>query len=359
MVHRNTDIIELPRIETIETHASGEPFRLVVNGLPKDIPGRTLLEKRSYLQLNHDGIRLTLMREPRGHYDMFGGFLMDPIDSKADFGVLFCNPSGYTDQCGHGMIATVTAALSMHMLPEDQYKLKPELTTVVLETTVGLVNTEACWNGSRVEFVRFTNTPVYILYENISVETSIGQINGDIVFNGAFNFFAELSSKDIQINPSNAPILLSLGFEIKKEIQKMGLEISSKDFPQIKGIHGVNMAIVNTDKDMMDETDKNQNSILVMGLKQIDRSACGSGTAGRAGQLFLKGKLSKENVFVNESIIGSRFKARIVQSDIKVNNKEYNACIVQIEGHANVLGTANWFIDPADTIAAEGFVISR
>lgn len=349
-------------LTTIETHTCGEPFRILTNGLPLKIPGTTLLDKRNHIQKHYDYIRMTLMREPRGHYDMFGGFLLDPVDKSidADASMIFVNPDGYTDQCGHGIISVVTTLTQQGWIDRSKYKMKPELMRITLETTVGAIVTEACWNGRKVEFVRFRNTPVFILYQGIKVNTSIGEVTGDIVFNGAFNIFVEVDESALMIKPENANAIMNLGFEIKKEIKKRNdLEIVNKDFPQIRNLHGVDVINTYKKKDVSDETEPNQRSCLVLGVKQVDRSPCGSGTAGRASQLYLKGLLSVDNTFVNQSLIGSILRARIVETGLKANAGEKDACVVEIEGQANVLGTSSWVVDFEDEIGLEGFVVGH
>lgn len=347
-------------ITTIETHTCGEPFRIMINGLPKRLPGKTLLDKRNYISENYDYIRNSLMREPRGHYDMFGGYLLDPIDEYADASIIFINPDGYTDQCGHGIVSVVTTLIQEGWIEKSKYRLKPELMKITLETTIGNIQTEACWNGTKVEFVRFNNTPVFILHENLTVPTSLGVFSGDIIFNGAFNFFTEVDSSILKVCPENACEILNLGFEIKSYLKdKTDLQIFNKDFPQINNLHGVDIINVYNKQDLADESSPNQKSCLVLGVKQVDRSPCGSGTAGRAGSLFLKGKLDSKYAFVNESLIGSKLRARIVESEIKANNNEKDACIVQIEGSANTLGVSTWKLDFEDVIGTEGFIISH
>src|SRR5580698_8487123 len=61
-------------ISTVEVHTGGEPFRIVTSGLPK-FPGKTIVERRTWLKEHHDPLRRALMFEPRGHADMYGGYL--------------------------------------------------------------------------------------------------------------------------------------------------------------------------------------------------------------------------------------------------------------------------------------------
>ena len=91
-------------ISTVEVHTGGEPFRIVTSGFPR-IPGATILARRKWLGENLDEVRRALMFEPRGHADMYGGFLVPANDSGAHFGVLFWHKDGYSTACGHGTIA--------------------------------------------------------------------------------------------------------------------------------------------------------------------------------------------------------------------------------------------------------------
>ena len=62
------------RIRTIDSHAAGEPLRLIVEGLPSP-EGDTMLAKRAWAQKHIDHLRRSLMLEPRGHTDMYGALL--------------------------------------------------------------------------------------------------------------------------------------------------------------------------------------------------------------------------------------------------------------------------------------------
>ena len=58
-------------ITCIDAHTAGEPLRIVTSGFPP-IPGKTILEKRKYVNAHYDGIRKMIMLEPRGPSGMYG-----------------------------------------------------------------------------------------------------------------------------------------------------------------------------------------------------------------------------------------------------------------------------------------------
>lgn len=96
--------------KTEDYHTAGEPFRIVAS-LPPNIltKGLTVSQQRHLITTtpSHplDLLRQSLCHEPRGHADMYGGFITPPDDSGAHFGVLFFHKDGFSTACGHGTIA--------------------------------------------------------------------------------------------------------------------------------------------------------------------------------------------------------------------------------------------------------------
>ena len=95
----------------VDTHTVGEFTRIVVSGFPK-LEGNTMIERKNYLAEHYDHFRQALMFEPRGHHDMFGAVVTEPVNPEADFGVIFMDTGEYLNMCGHGTIGTVTEKLS-------------------------------------------------------------------------------------------------------------------------------------------------------------------------------------------------------------------------------------------------------
>ena len=70
-----------------------------------------MLAKREWVKANADHLRRALMLEPRGHADMYGALLTEPVSPDAHAGILFMHNEGYSTMCGHGIIAVTTIAL--------------------------------------------------------------------------------------------------------------------------------------------------------------------------------------------------------------------------------------------------------
>jgi Proline racemase len=102
-------------LKTIDAHAAGEPLRLIVSGFPSP-HGKTMLAKREWVRTHADHLRRALMLEPRGHADMYGAILTEPVSPGSHAGVLFMHNEGYSTMCGHGVIAVTTMALERGLL---------------------------------------------------------------------------------------------------------------------------------------------------------------------------------------------------------------------------------------------------
>src|SRR5438445_12284233 len=151
-------------VSTVEYHTAGEPFRIVSGCVPA-LPGKTILEKRRFALEHLDHIRQLLVFEPRGHADMYGGFVTDPQDAGAQLGVVFFHNAGYSTACGHGTIALVTWAIDAAMVPASGPSVE-----VVVDVPSGRLRTVASLPDGRVRSVGFRNGPSLGLVDGWSVE---------------------------------------------------------------------------------------------------------------------------------------------------------------------------------------------
>jgi len=75
-------------IRTIDSHTGGEGTRLVISGLPP-LSGATLAEKLVEARQRLAWAPGLLLREPRGHKDLYGALLTQAGDPRASLGLLF------------------------------------------------------------------------------------------------------------------------------------------------------------------------------------------------------------------------------------------------------------------------------
>src|SRR5260221_14259187 len=137
------------RVKTIDAHAAGEPLRLIVDGFPSP-RGRTMLDKREWVRAHADHLRRALMLEPRGHADMYGAILTEPVSPGSHAGVLFMHNEGYSTMCGHGIIAVTTIAIERGLIipapaaPKSSARADAEDgTTIVYDAPAGTIRARA------------------------------------------------------------------------------------------------------------------------------------------------------------------------------------------------------------------------
>src|SRR6202022_587201 len=167
-------------VNTVDYHTAGEPFRIVSGGIPP-LRGRTILEKRRYALDHLDDIRQLLVFEPRGHADMYGGFVTEPEDAGAQIGVVFFHNAGYSTACGHGTIALVTWAIDAAMVPA----MGP-LVDVIGGVPSGRLKTVAPMRDGRVRSVRFQNVPSFVLLDGLTVTVGRRRTEVAVAYGGAF-----------------------------------------------------------------------------------------------------------------------------------------------------------------------------
>ena len=322
-------------LTTVELHTCGETFRLVTQGLPK-IPGKTIIERIAWLEQNADHYRRAVLLEPRGHKDLYGGYLTDPVSPEADFGVIFLNNKGYSPHCGHGVIALATAAVEMGWIERQV----PE-TKVGIDVPCGFIEAYVQWDGKRVGSVRFVNVPSFIFSRDVTVSTpTFGEVTGDVAYGGATYFYVDARKFGIEVREADAQRVMQLGYEIKAAVNAK-MPFVHPEIPEINDVYGV---MVYGDPRHVGSTQAN---CCVYGDRAVDRSPTGTGTAGRVAQLYLRGEMTAADTLVNESIIGTIFKGRVL-CETKVG--ELDAVVTEVEGSAYICGFANWVIDDADPL---------
>jgi trans-L-3-hydroxyproline dehydratase len=341
-------------LKTIDAHAAGEPLRLIVDGFPSP-RGKTMLEKREWVKKHADHLRRALMLEPRGHADMYGAILTEPVSPGSHAGVLFMHNEGYSTMCGHGVIAVTTMVLERGIVMPGG-----DGTSVVYDSPAGTIRARAMFRAGeaggegrageagevRVESVAFVNVPSFVLHGGLSVKVGSRTIRADVAFGGAFYAIVDAEAVGLPIDTAHLPELRRAGMEIKHAI-----EATQKiAHPLEAGLHGIYGTIFTGPPS--DERADLRN-VTVFADAEVDRSPCGTGTAAVMAVVDAMGLLGEEKPFVHESLIGTRFNGRVTG---RTAVGEYEAIVPEIEGSAWITGEHTFLIDESDPLR-EGFRI--
>ncbi len=327
-------------LKTIDSHTEGEATRIVYDGFP-ELPGSTMMDKKNYLIENYDFLRTALMLEPRGHRDMFGALLTEPVHKEADYGVIFMDSGSCLNMCGHGSIGTASMLVETGMVP-----VREPYTEVVLDAPSGIIRTRVhVVDGKAIE-VSILNVPSFLYKQDQTISIpEYEDITYDISFGGSFFALIDAEKIELPLEIENIEQITQLGMKIREEVNRTQkikhpyLDITSVDLVEFYSHTN------NQEADMK--------NCVIFGDAQADRSPCGTGTSAKLATLYAKGKIGIDQDFVYESITGSLFKGKIKQT---VDMSEYTGIIPQITGSAWITGFNEWIIDESDPLCY-GFLL--
>ncbi len=279
-------------VTCVDYHTAGEPFRIVTSPIPK-LSGATVADRRESAgnQEEVDAIRRLLCHEPRGHADMYGCFQVPPNDSGAQLGVLFWHKDGYSTACGHGTIALGVWAVHSGLVRADA----DGESNVVVDVPSGRVTARVLSKGGVVRSVAFHNVPSYVLTASLPVNTYRGATDVTLVYGGAIYATVSASAFGLSVVPEDLGELIRVGREIKQQIDCAALA-SHPDDSRLSGLYGT----IFYDDLGRSGGALHQRNVTVFADGEVDRSPCGSGTAGRLAQLVTDGQLDVGDELIHE-----------------------------------------------------------
>lgn len=293
------------KVAVLDSHTGGEPTRLVVSGGP-DLGSGPLAERLVLFREQHDRFRSAIVNEPRGSDAMVGALLCEPSDKSCAAGVIFFNNVGYLGMCGHGTIGLIATLRQLGKIGLGEHRI---------ETPVGIVTARLNNDGS----VAVENVPSYRKAKDVKVKNGTC---GDIAWGGNWFFLTDVSRLTVEIE-----YLVNKAWDLRQVVNASGFpEVDHIEFsgePTLPGAHG-------------------RNFVLCPG-KAYDRSPCGTGTSAKLACLAADGHLAEGETWVQESIIGSRFKASYRWLD-----RDKGVIVPTITGEAFVNAEATLLLDESD-----------
>jgi len=332
-------------LTTLDVHAAGEPLRIITSGLP-EVKGSTILERRSYMLEHLDYIRRALMWEPRGHYNMYGCVITEPVSPEADLGVLFMHNEGYSTMCGHGIIALVTALLETGAFPA-----KGQFTPINLDTPAGLVRATAYLDESgHVERVSFLNVPSFLYARDVELTLpKYGKILVDVAFGGAFYAFISSEKVGLKVRPENTEQLVEAAEAIKSAVNA-AISIEHPIEPDLSFVYGTILI------DTPENPTHHSRNVCVFADAEVDRSPTGTGVSARLALHHARGEITDGQEIIIESILGSAstFHGKVVG---RASVGPYDAIVPEVSGKAFITGQHTFIFSERDELG-RGFLLS-
>ena len=307
-------------IHCVEYHTAGEPYRILSGGFGP-IPGADMLAKRRYAAERLDRYRRLVVNEPRGHADMYGCFVTEPVDARSAFGMVFFHNAGYSTACGHGTIAGATWAVESGLVPPDTTELWIDVPSGTMRTRI---------EGGAVAF---ENVPSWVH----SRGHDVAGVRADVSYGGAF--YASVEAP-VPVEPAHVGRFIELGRAVKAALEER-VQFSVAGRPDIAGIYGV-IFFERLGPGV-------QRNVTVFADGEVDRSPCGSGTSARLALLDGDGELPRGSELRHLGIVGTEFRAR-------VTGERHGGVVTEVSGSAHLAGHHVFVLEPGDPLP-DGFVL--
>lgn len=302
----------MENIRVIDSHTAGEPTRLVLAGGP-DLGDGSLAERARLFRDSFDHYRSAIVNEPRGSDVMVGALLVAPQRADCRLGVIFFNNVGMLGMCGHGTIGVVAS-----LAHAGQLRPGP----VRIDTPVGAVDANLLASGE----VEVINVPSYRRARAVPVEVpGFGMVTGDVAWGGNWFFLADGGDRRIELSEVDA--LTDFAWRVRQAINAQG-------YPDVDHVE-----LFGPPRSAQADS---RNFVLCPG-KAYDRSPCGTGTSAKLACLAAEGSLAEGEEWVQESVVGGRFRARYRWLD-----RESGTIAPAIVGRAWVTSESRFVLDTAD-----------
>jgi len=268
-------------VKVIDSHTEGEPTRVVIEGGP-DLGTGTMRERADRFASQFDDFRKAMILEPRGSDILVGALLCPPSNDKCCAGVVFFNNVDILGMCGHGTIGVAVTLAHLGKVGPGKH---------FLDTPVGEVAFELDGQNK----VTIQNVPSWRYRKDVALEVEgIGSIKGDIAWGGNWFFL----TRDIPM-----PLLTENTRQLTDYAQKIRSHLDAH------GVTGANDGLIDHIELMSppESSDAHGRNFVLCPGGAYDRSPCGTGTSAKLACLAADGQLKPEQVWVQESVIGSRF----------------------------------------------------
>lgn len=308
------------RIQTVDYHTAGEPYRIVTGGI-SPLRGATVLDKRQYAEHELDEVRQFLVNEPRGHADMYGCFVTEADDDGAEFGMVFFHKDGFSTACGHGTIAGATWALESGVVP-----MQEPTTAFCIDVPSGRLTVEAEIADGIVGDIRFVNVPAWVRALDVAITLGEHRVVLDVAYGGAF--YAAIPARAVGLTATAADLdaLIAAARSIKAAMENHEA-VSHPIDDRLSGLYGV----IFYDDDGSSGDAVRQRNITVFADGEVDRSPCGSGTSARLVLLDQREQLERGATLAHTGVTGTQFTGRVL-------GETEAGMITEVSGRASVTG---------------------
>jgi proline racemase len=307
------------------------------------MPGDTILAKRRWAREHLDHVRRALILEPRGHADMYGAYLTEPVTPAADLGVVFMHNEGYSDMCGHGIIALATVAVAHGLVARSEP-----------ETRVGIDTPRGLRRGLR----RLGRPPRRRgALPQRRVVPAHARPHGEHAVVRRGDGRRRLRRRLLRLPRGRAG---GVGGRRRRSCATSCRPASRSSTPSwppprssTRSRASCAASTAPSSRSASPTASAEQRNVCVFADREVDRSPTGTGTAGRVAQLVARGALALGEPLRNASIVGSVFTGTALE---RTTVGPFEAVVPEVEGRAAITGHATWLVERGDALG-DGFFL--
>jgi proline racemase len=327
-------------LNVVDCHAEGESGKVVVGGVG-DVPGRTMFDKRVYIEQNLDQLRELLLFEPRGAVWHNANIVLPSNDPEASLGFVILESTEYPAMSGSNTMCVATVVLETGMVP-----MVEPVTELVLESPAGLIRVHCECRDGKVLRAKLYNQPAFVYHQREEIDVpQVGKLIVDVAYGGMTYALVEASDLGLKLDADEARTLCELGQRIKTAAAEQ-LKVEHPVNSDIPGI--TQTAFTGPLHRELDESGsemiRSRNAVIVS-PGRVDRSPCGTGTSARLAVLHARGEIETGHLFRHESLIGSTFDSRVEET---TTVGDYSAVVPSIAGRCWITSFNQLVLDPTD-----------
>lgn len=320
----------------------GQATRVVLGGL-SPLRGATMQEKQDDFIKRYDYVRTSLMQEPRGHKNMLGAVLTEPVTPDGHIGVLFLSPQGYFDMCGDSTFSAVAAMIDSGMIsyahPDDEIQIN-------LDTVAGRVNVRAQLKEGEAAAITFNNVPSFTLGAQSLPVPGTGPVEAWLGYGGLVYAFVKAQDVGIHsLRDIKRDDLLETGTRVWQAARENIRVVLSGEKKPIDLIT------------LWEPLDKERGARVANFYAPLTtgRTPSGTGLSARVAIEAAAGRLAQGETFFHESLLGLRFAGRIVSEGIAAADGSLRGIVPSITARSFLMGTGQWILHPDDPFRS-GFI---
>ncbi len=318
----------------VSCHAEGEVGNVIVGGVPVP-PGNTLWEQSRWIDRNKS-LRNFVLNEPRGGVYKHINLLVPAKNPKAKYGFIIMEPEHTPPMSGSNSICVSTVLLDTGLI-----EMREPITDFFIEAPGGLVGVKAFCENGKATSIQIQNVPSFADKLDVPLEIEgYGTLTVDTAYGGDSFVIVEARALGFEIVPDEAKQLADLGAKITKAANEQIGFIHPGD----SGWNHISFCQFTKPLQLIDGSLQGRNTVAIDPGK-LDRCPTGTGCSARMAVLYAKGEMKVGDIYIAESIIGSKFECSI-QSETSIGDTK--AITPTVRGRGFITGTHQVMLDPDD-----------